>query len=79
MWGAPLISNPLKEREVIEMNKEIKMMVKSLLRGIILAILTMNLVGNFEISTLGWSMVLYAVAMKSSNVILNQLREFDNA
>ena len=54
-------------------------MVRSLIRGSIIAILTMNLVENFEISTLGWSMVLYAVAMKSSNVILNQLREFDNA
>ena len=59
--------------------KESEMMVRSLIRGSIIAILTMNLVENFEISTLGWSMVLYAVAMKSSNVILNQLREFDNA
>ncbi len=72
--GVPLISNPLKEREVIEMNKESELMVKSLLRGIILAILSMNLVGNFEIATLGYSMVVYSLTMKSFNLLVKQVQ-----
>ena len=56
------------------MNKESELMVKSLLRGTILAILTMNLVENFEIATLGYSMIIYAVAMKSFNVLSREVQ-----
>ena len=49
-------------------------MVKPLMRGIILAILAMNLVGNFEIATLGYSMVIYILTMKCFNVVAMQVQ-----
>lgn len=49
-------------------------MVKPLMRGIILAILSMNLVGNFEIATLGYSMIIYSLTMKSFNVLVKQVQ-----
>jgi hypothetical protein len=48
-------------------------MVKPILRGVILAILAMNLQENFEIATLGYSMVVYAMTMKCFNVVARQL------
>ena len=55
------------------MNESTKM-VKPLIRGIILATLAMNLLENFEISTLGYSMVVYALAMKGFNVIAREVQ-----
>ena len=60
------------------MNESI-LMVKPLMRGIILAILAINLQENFEIATLGYSMVLYAMSMKCFNVVARQVKEFENA
>ncbi len=57
------------------MNKESKLMVKPLLRGTILAILAMNLQENFEIATLGYSMVVYAMTMKAVNVGIRKLQD----
>ena len=54
------------------MNESTKM-VKSLIRGIILATLAMNLLENFEISTLGYSMIIYALTMKAVNVGIRRL------
>ena len=45
---------------------------KPILRGLILAILAMNLQENFEIATLGYSMVIYAMSMKCFNVVARQ-------
>ena len=53
--------------------KESEMMVRSLIRGSIIAILTMNLVENFEIATIGYSMVIYAMTMKAFNVGIRRL------
>ena len=50
------------------MNESMVMMVKALIRGAIIAILTMNLLENFEISTIGYSMIIYALTMKDVNV-----------
>lgn len=55
------------------MNESMVMMVKALIRGIILAILTMNLLENFEIATLGYSMIIYALTMKAVNVGVRRL------
>lgn len=52
--------------------------MKNALRLTIITILAIGLQENFTLGALGWSMVLYAVAMKSSNIIFNQLKEFDN-
>lgn len=54
------------------MNESTKM-VKPLIRGAIIAILTMNLVEKFEISTLGYSMIIYALTMKAVNVGIRRL------
>ena len=56
------------------MNESTKM-VKPLIRGAIIAILTMNLVEKFEISTLGYSTVVYALAMKGFNVVARQVQD----
>ena len=45
------------------------------MRGSILAILAMNLQENFEIATLGYSMVVYALAMKGFNVVARQVQD----
>jgi hypothetical protein len=55
------------------MNESMVMMVKALIRGAIIAILTMNLLENFEISTLGYSMIIYALTMKAVNVGVRRL------
>ena len=55
------------------MNESTKM-VKPLIRGAIIAILTMNLVEKFEISTLGYSMIIYALTMKAVNVVARQVQ-----
>ena len=47
---------------------------KMIVRGFILAILAMNLVGNFEIATLGYSMVIYSLTMKSFNLLVKQVQ-----
>ena len=60
------------------MNESI-LMVKPLMRGIILAILAINLQENFEIATLGYSMVVYSLSMKCFNVVARHLMEFENA
>ncbi len=52
---------------------------KPILRGLILAILAINLQENFELATLGYSMVLYAMSMKCFNVVARQVKEFENA
>tara|TARA_R110001606_G_scaffold395999_1_gene569311 strand:- start:318 stop:488 length:171 start_codon:yes stop_codon:yes gene_type:complete len=49
-------------------------MVKPLMRGIILAILAMNLQENFEIATLGYSMIIYSLTMKSFNLLATQVQ-----
>ena len=49
---------------------------KPILRGSILAFLSINLLENFEIATLGYSMVIYAMAMKAVNL---GLRKLENA
>ena len=54
------------------MNESI-LMVKPLMRGIILAILAINLQENFEIATLGYSMVVYSLTMKCFNVVARQV------
>jgi len=54
------------------MNESI-MMAKPLVRGVILAILTMNLLENFEIATIGYSMIIYAMTMKAFNVGVRRL------
>ena len=56
------------------MNESI-LMVKPLMRGIILAILAINLQENFEIATLGYSMVLYSLTMKCFNVVARQVQD----
>ena len=48
-------------------------MVKQLTRGSIIAFLSMNLLENFEIATLGYSMVIYAMTMKAVNVGIRRL------
>ena len=53
--------------------------IKPILRGSIIAFLSMNLVENFEIGVLGYSMVVYAMLMKSFNVVARQVKEFENA
>ena len=53
--------------------KESKLMVKSLVRGSIIAILAMNLVENFEIGVLGYSFVIYAMLMKCYNLVAREL------
>mgnify|MGYP000134450711 FL=1 len=55
------------------MNESMVMMVKALIRGAIIAILTMNLLENFEIATLGYSMIIYALTMKAVNVGVRRL------
>jgi len=55
------------------MNESMVMMVKALIRGAIIAILTMNLLENFEIATLGYSMIIYALTMKAVNVGIRRL------
>jgi len=54
------------------MNESTKM-VKPLIRGAIVAILTMNLLENFEIATLGYSMIIYSLTMKAVNVGVRRL------
>lgn len=54
------------------MNESTKM-VKPLIRGAIIAILTMNLLENFEIATLGYSMIIYSLTMKAVNVGIRRL------
>jgi hypothetical protein len=54
------------------MNESI-MMAKPLVRGVILATLTMNLLENFEIATIGYSMIIYAMTMKAFNVGIRRL------
>jgi hypothetical protein len=46
---------------------------KTTLRGLILATLTMNLLENFEIATIGYSMIIYAMTMKAFNVGIRRL------
>jgi hypothetical protein len=59
--------------------KESVLMVKPLIRGLIIGILAINLQENFEIGTLGYSMVVYAMSMKCFNVVIRQVKEFENA
>ncbi len=47
--------------------------LKPILRGSMLAILAMNLQENFEIATLGYSMIIYAMTMKAFNVGVRRL------
>lgn len=49
-------------------------MVKQLTRGSIIAFLSMNLLENFEIATLGYSMVVYSLTMKCFNVVARQVQ-----
>ena len=49
--------------------------LKPIIRGSILAFLSMNLQENFEIATLGYSMVVYAMLMKSFNVVARQVQD----
>ena len=53
--------------------KESKLMVRSIMRGSIIAFLSMNLLENFEIATLGYSMIIYAMTMKAVNVGVRRL------
>tara|TARA_R110001632_G_scaffold183109_1_gene303196 strand:- start:522 stop:692 length:171 start_codon:yes stop_codon:yes gene_type:complete len=48
-------------------------MVKPLMRGLILAILAINLQENFEIATLGYSMVIYSLTMKCFSLLVKQV------
>ena len=47
--------------------------LKPILRGTMLAFLFMNLLENFEIAVLGYSMVIYAMSMKAVNVGIRRL------
>ena len=47
--------------------KESELMVKSSIRGIIIAILFLGLLENFTIGALGYSLVIYAMLMKCYN------------
>ena len=50
----------------------IKIMEKDLIS---IAILAINLQENFEIATLGYSMVLYSLTMKCFNVVARQVQD----
>jgi hypothetical protein len=67
------LNSQTAKKEMDSMNKESETMVKPLLRGLILATLTMNLLENFEIATLGYSMIIYAMTMKAFNVGVRRL------